>query len=223
MGAAPPSRSCRSTPPLRVKYAVGPNGRWQTTIPSGSPLVSWKTMRSVKSEVLQTSTSSSTLWVPLLILVELGTISFISLANCLSRLDGLRDVVTQTLGSLHPASPYSSSMWLVLPACLASSWSISPLSLSYPARSSVGRDLPWDSASRTFRLASYVDDSAVERDFRKRYSRRSRACRLWEADDAEVEGIVLRTSASYRQDSFQDLRRKSGLSEDHPASSCLPS
>jgi hypothetical protein len=47
------SISCRITTFDSVKYAVGPNGRWHTSSPSGCPRVSWMTTMSVKSWPLQ--------------------------------------------------------------------------------------------------------------------------------------------------------------------------
>jgi hypothetical protein len=43
----------------RVKYAVGPNGRWDMIKPSGWPRVSDSTTISLKSAFLHASTSSS--------------------------------------------------------------------------------------------------------------------------------------------------------------------
>ncbi len=88
--------------------------------------------------------------------VELGNNTFISLANCLSREEGSRDVVMTICGSARPALPYSSSTppWWeeeeVFEAAsrFASSYSDSDLSRAKFARSSVGRGFPEARASR---------------------------------------------------------------------------
>lgn len=101
--------SWRKTTFEREKNAVGPWGKWEMIKPSGTPLCSWSIMRSVISFDLQAAVISEITWFPRLILWELGTISFSSLANCRRRELGSLDVVIRILGSTTPADAYSSS------------------------------------------------------------------------------------------------------------------
>mmetsp|Transcript_30706 Transcript_30706/g.78490 ORF Transcript_30706/g.78490 Transcript_30706/m.78490 type:complete len:208 (+) Transcript_30706:726-1349(+) len=157
--------SWRSTVPWMPKYAVGPYGRWHTTMPSGSPRCSCSTTMSVKSCERHVSTNSDSTMPPRLMRCALGITSFISLANCTSRLLGSRLVVTSTLGSASPACAYSSSTCVRCTAVLSSSSSTSLLSLASSFLTSVGRGLPSSSAFFTSRFRSYAARSLPSRLF----------------------------------------------------------
>ena len=73
--------SCRMTASEMPKYAVGPNGKCETTKPSGSPRCSWTMTTSVNSLVFPSSTRSGKICDPRLILDEVGNRSFSSLQN----------------------------------------------------------------------------------------------------------------------------------------------
>ena len=158
--------SCRITVLLSPKYAVGPNGMWLTTRPSGSPLCSCTTTKSVKSLLLHSSTKSGSTCAPRLIRRLVGISSFTSLTNCVRRDDGSRDVVTKTLGSRSFARAYSSSALAPFAAVDASSSAISLRKLASAFRSSVGMTLPSSRHCRIFRFFSYSSRSLPSRDLR---------------------------------------------------------
>lgn len=87
---------------------------------SGSPRVSCSTITSVTPLLRHAAIRSGTMSPPRLSRCALGTSSRTSLANCASRDDGSRLVVTTTLGGVAPASAYSSSTWLRGASCAAS-------------------------------------------------------------------------------------------------------
>lgn len=115
---------------------------WETIIPSGSPLCSCRTTRSVMFYSLHILTMSFNTYAPLFILTEPGTTSLISFWNCNSRIEGVLLVVISTDGSLYFASSYSSSIWLQGIRVLISSCSNSLMSLSFSLLNSFGMLFP---------------------------------------------------------------------------------
>lgn len=103
-------RSCLKIAAFIPKNIVGPKGKWDTIIPSGSPLCSWNSTMSVKSFLFASYTSSLVTVCPLFMRIELGITRLISFMNWINLEEGCREVVINSLGSRKCQLLYSSSM-----------------------------------------------------------------------------------------------------------------
>jgi len=142
--------SCRRVTLCKVNMTVGPCGKCETTIASGTPRCSCTTIMSVIPFDRAAAASSGMVYVPRFIRVEFGNTRRSSFANWDRRDEGLRAVVIRIRGSYWPAREYSSSIDVD-----GSSWAASKAKFFASAsasgpRSSGGSGLPLAKASRIF-------------------------------------------------------------------------
>lgn len=146
------SISWRVTRLWMVKMTVGPSGKCEMVMLSGTPWDYWSTMTSLKFSLRAASINWFTLKLPRFIRTALGITRRTYFANYNNFCEALREVVTNTRGSSTPALAYSSSTVVVSVCVWASSNSLNFFSIDASLRKWPGNGVELVIASRNCAL-----------------------------------------------------------------------